>query len=104
VKRSCAAASRLHGKLPQKSQAQGTIAKKVSAEKKKQALFSDGSASDHADQTTDDSDELSLDNLLLLSPLQIYRHHRHQILLTRAASHQVSTGLRHSASELFTIR
>jgi hypothetical protein len=35
---------------------QGTIAKKVSAEKK-QALFSDGSASDHADQTTDDSDD-----------------------------------------------
>ena len=42
---------------PQKSQAQGTTAKKVSAKKKKQAFFSDGSASDHANQTTDESDD-----------------------------------------------
>ncbi|OAX41374.1 hypothetical protein K503DRAFT_685572 [Rhizopogon vinicolor AM-OR11-026] len=42
---------------PQKSQAQGTIAKKVSGKKKKQAFFSDARASDHADQSTDDSDD-----------------------------------------------
>lgn len=38
---------------PQKSQAQ----KKISGKKKKQALFGDRSASDHADQCTDDSDD-----------------------------------------------
>ncbi|KAG1746747.1 uncharacterized protein EDB91DRAFT_1118646 [Suillus paluster] len=41
---------------PQKSKAQGTSPKKVSGskKKKKQALLSDGSTSDHADQSTDD--------------------------------------------------
>jgi hypothetical protein len=43
---------------PQKSQAQGTIAKKVSGKKKKKHAFvNGGSASDHADQSTEDSDD-----------------------------------------------